>query len=422
MKRALLLALAACDSEVATLDVALATAPGSTILDGVQTLRMEITEPTKVVMAERSGDGFELGIDLPAEGTTASILVDGFDADGNLVANGATPRFAFSGVNGRVVIYMAAPNSVDVAPVSLVARSNLAAGALSYGAIFAGGLTAENTASLALDIYNVYDHTLVSGLPLPAGRSGMALGVGSENVYLFGGADAINQTYAQLWSFNPGTPPSGAYEEYGDKAGYARAGAELVPIGNDAFILTGGTPVEIRGLDGSVIDRDGPELGEGVTVTATDGRQTSIFAGPSGVVRYQDNVFASLTAPEIGSSRVVAVPGGKAVVVCGGPTLRIDAATGAVDELAAVTGTVGCAAAATARHLLIAGGGVSTAEGAVSIYDAATFELVATTTLAVPRRGGKAVPLANGQILIAGGVDADGAPVGTLELFTPLTR
>lgn len=428
MKRALLLALAACDSDVATLKVEITTAPGSTLLDSVQTLRMEVTDPKKVVTAERTSAGFELGLDLPAEGAAAAIFVDGFDGDGNLVANGATPRFALGGVDGRVVVYMAAPNSVDVAPVALsVARSGLAAGTLNYGAIFAGGETAERTASLAIDIYNAYDHTLVAGLPMPAGRIGLAIGVGTSSVYLFGGSDAINTRYSQLWSFNPGTPPSGSYVEYGDKEGFARAGADLVPIGSDTFLLTGDTPVELHGLDGSFVDRDGPVLGHGVTVTANDGRLTSIFAGSSGIVRYQDTAFETLSPTDLGSAvQVVAVPGGKAVVVCGGSTsaLRVDAASGTIDMLPGIPSAakVGCAVAATSRHLLIAGGGSSTVDGTVEVYDAATFELVATATLAVPRRGAEAVPLANGQILIAGGVDASGVPVGTLELFTPLTR
>jgi hypothetical protein len=37
----------------------------------------------------------------------------------------------------------------------------------------------------------------------------------------------------------------------------------------------------------------------------------------------------------------------------------------------------------------------------------------------VPRTGASATALPNGQILIAGGTDAGGAPIATLELFTP---
>jgi hypothetical protein len=53
------------------------------------------------------------------------------------------------------------------------------------------------------------------------------------------------------------------------------------------------------------------------------------------------------------------------------------------------------------------------------IYDAMTLARVATAPLVVPRTDAEAVALPNGQILIAGGRDANGLPIGTLELFTP---
>jgi len=98
------LALAACGSDAGVITVDLATAPGSTLLDDVQTLRMVITEPRKVVTAERDGDGFDLALDLPATGTHAAILVDGLDASGTVIASGATPQFAFGGVDGPVAV------------------------------------------------------------------------------------------------------------------------------------------------------------------------------------------------------------------------------------------------------------------------------------------------------------------------------
>ena len=39
--------------------------------------------------------------------------------------------------------------------------------------------------------------------------------------------------------------------------------------------------------------------------------------------------------------------------------------------------------------------------------------------MAVPRRDAVALPLPDGQILVAGGTGADGEPVGALELYTP---
>ena len=53
------------------------------------------------------------------------------------------------------------------------------------------------------------------------------------------------------------------------------------------------------------------------------------------------------------------------------------------------------------------------------IYDATSLALVATQPLVVPRTGATATAMPNGQIMIAGGVDATNAPIGTIELFTP---
>ena len=49
-------------------------------------------------------------------------------------------------------------------------------------------------------------------------------------------------------------------------------------------------------------------------------------------------------------------------------------------------------------------------------YDA---KRVAIVPMVVPRTGAVARPLANGQVLVVGGVDATGAPVATVELYTP---
>ena len=141
MNRAVVLvALAGCLGNEGVIRVELATAPGSTLLDGVQSLRLELTAPRKVVTSERGNDGFDLAIELDATTTTGSLYVDGFDSSGALVATGASPRFSFTGIDAHVVIYMAAPDSVGVAPAALASgRSELGTGLLPYGAILVGG-------------------------------------------------------------------------------------------------------------------------------------------------------------------------------------------------------------------------------------------------------------------------------------------
>jgi hypothetical protein len=421
-----LVGLAACSDGAGVIDVELAAAPGSTLLDGVQTLRMIVTEPRKVVTAERGSSGFDLALELPANGTSAAIVVDGLDADGTVIASGATPEFAFGGVDGHVVVYMAAPNSVAVAPRALEpARSEVAAAPLVYGAVLAGGALEGGAASDAIAIYNAYDHSLIAGLPLPGPRAGLAIAVGTLGIYMFGGRDETGAAAQSLWRFDPQQAPSGFYFDYGDKVGFGRAGEHFIAAGNEHFLLTGMPGAELLGLDGSMVVHDEVTSlpSEGVTVTANDGVVASFFVGADGVVRCRAGVCESTALPGRSGARAVALPGGKVGVVCGGTELiRIDAASVTAETIAGIPAVArtGCAVAVTSRHLVIAGGTTASGvEGTVEIFDAATLAPVATGVLAVPRTDAVAITLANDQVLIAGGLDASGQPTATLELFTP---
>ena len=424
------LGLAACNGNVGTLAVSLTTAPGSHLLDNVQTLRLTITNPHTVATAQRTSSGFDISVDLPATGVSGSLIVDALDGSGQLIATGASPPIPVGAIDAKVVVYMAAPNTVGAAPVGLsVARSELGVGVLGYGAIFAGGADASGAPSDTVEIYNAYDHSLVSGMALPDPRAGLAVGIGAGSAaYLFGGRDASGQPTATVWRFDTTIAPSGAYADFGDKAGFQRADQLAVDVGNDQFLISGTPAAELSGLDGSTVARS--EVASlpaaGASVLANDGTQAALFVGPSGVVRFHGDAFDMPSIPDAAraGATVVALPGGKLGVVCGGAdAVRVDGETAAVDTFPNVPATprTGCAAAATPRDLVIAGG--TLASGAVSdaveVFDAATLAPIATAQLGVPRTGATAIALANGQVLIAGGTDAAGAPIATLELFTP---
>ena len=53
------------------------------------------------------------------------------------------------------------------------------------------------------------------------------------------------------------------------------------------------------------------------------------------------------------------------------------------------------------------------------ILDLTTLAHRTTVPMVVPRTGAVARPLADGQVMIVGGTDAAGQPVGVVELFTP---
>jgi hypothetical protein len=415
----------ACSGNVGTVNLSLTTAPGSHVLDSVQTLQLTITNPHQVTTASRtSAGGFDIVLDLPANGATGALVVEGLDASGATIAVGQSPPFPFGGINAKVVVYMAAPDSVGPAPVMLApARSELAAGALGYGAIVAGGRDVTGSASDAVAIYNAFDHSLTVGAALPSPRAGMALGVGAGGiVYLFGGNDPSGSPTASTWRFDTTTPPNGSYTDYGDKSGFARADQLAVPIGNDGFLITGTPPAELDGLAASLTAQATVASlpAAGATTVGSDGVIAALFAGSSGVVRYRNGAFDTLSATALSGVTVVALPAGKLAVVCGGTTAqRIDAATGAIEMISNVPAVArsGCAAAATSRHLVIAGG--SDASASVEVFDATTLAPIATATLTVPRTGATAIALPNDQVMVVGGTDDSGAPTGIIELFTP---
>lgn len=422
--------LGACQGTVGTVDVTLVTAPGSTVLDEVQSLRLVLTNPHQVETAERTSGGFAIDFQLPATTESGALIVDGLDASGAVIATGSSPPFPIGGVTANVAIYMAAPNSVTVSPAVIEPpRTDLPLATVAYGAVFAGGTTADGTPSAAIGVYNAFSHTIQVGVPLPEARTGVALAVGTSGhlVYLFGGSDPTGTPRDTAYRFDTSVSPSGAISLIGEFAGFARTGQTALSIGDENILVTGAPIAVLSGNASTVTARSElPSLPpSGAAVVGNDGIPAAIFAGADGVIRFRSNMFDALSIPAAARADavVVALPGGKIGVVCGGAdAIVIDAASGTAATFPAIPGEVrsGCAAAATTRHLVIAGGTIGGALAtSAEIYDAATLALIATQPLATPRTGAVATALPNGQILIAGGTDAAGAPVGMLELFTP---
>jgi hypothetical protein len=419
-----------CEGNSGLVSVTLTTQPGSTLLDGVQTLRVTNTAPPEVHEVSRTSSGFDLALDFEATGAATALIVDGLDAGGSVIAAGASPHFTLGPLDGNIVIYMAAPNSIGASPVMLeAARSELGVGPLSYGALLAGGRLASGAPTDTLSIYNAFDHSTVAGLPLPAPRAGLAVGIGANGLaYLFGGADETDAPTANVWRFDTTVAPAGQYFDYGAKPGFERANELAIPITNEHFLITGSPAAELNGLAGSVIARSDittlPTAGAGLL--GIDGVVAAIFAGPGGVLRYHGSSFGFVDVPAgaRAGADVVVLPDGNAAIVCGSTdAIRIAASSGNAQTFPGVPSAIrtGCAVAATSRYLVIAGGTLEAGDLATTaeIYDARTLALIATTPLVVPRTGADAIALPNGQVLVAGGVDATGAPIATLELFTP---
>lgn len=424
MKWLAALALCACGT-TGTIDLELATAPGSTLLDSVQRLRVTITNPRKVVEAQRRGAGFDLALEVDAGTSAGALIVEGFDAAGALVACGQSPRFPIAAINATVVVYMAAPRSIAEAPVGLpLALSDVAASRLSFGAVVAGGRDSQGFPSRAIALYNAFDHTLLDGLLLPQARARVALATGDfGEVYLFGGSGPGGDPAATLWLFDPSVAPNGRYLEVSDETGFARSGQLLLPTGDGRFLITGTPVLAFDSITGLLNPRtDVAELpAVGASALLPDGSRASIFVGAQ-LLWLRGGAFSNVGTGR-SNATAAALPGGRLVVIGGGDppsrdALVIDGTTGVVSMIpdALAVGRLRPLVAATPRHLVVAGG---TDIAGVPLE---TTEVLDATTLAplamlpsLVHDGGFAIALPNDQVLLGGGTPAS----TVLELFTP---
>ena len=435
-------ALAGCTGQLGTLSVELVTAPGSTLLDDVVHARLTLTQPYTVVEADRDG-GQGLVLEVDATGASGQLLFEGLDAGGARIAVGQTPYLPIAAVDANVRIYVAPPVSLAAAPIALEpARTEIGAGALGYGVLLAGGRGAGGAPLRDLVIYNAYDHQLQVGRDLPAARTGMAVGIGATGwAYLFGGADDRGAPSGTFWRFDTTVAPAGAYLVLDPHPDLARIGAAAAPVGQERFLVTGAPPILIDGVTVSLgaVEAPGPPrlAGTATAVQTSDGAIYTVFAGDgngaSGVIRHGADGFAEVTAPAEAlrtGHGAAPTPDGH-VVVIGGATadglvasaVRVDPAAKTAEAIPDVLATPrrDAAVAANGQVLLVAGG--TDAAGALvtdaELIDVASLARLGTRPLIVPRTGAVAEALPNGQILVVGGRDADGAPVGVVELFTP---
>ncbi len=431
----------ACEGDVGLMTVTIVTAPDSTVMDDVVRARMTLDNPATVVEATRDGNGqLFLDLDVEANGVTGSVMFEGFDSAGSLIAVGRSGPLPIAAFDGRVDVYVAPPLSFAEAPVELeTARSDIGISLLSFGVLLAGGRDAAGNATDDMAIYNVYDHALQIGAPLPEARFGMTnLGGSFGIVYLFGGTDPAGDPSAALWRLDTNVAPGGSYQTQRTDDSLARTGAAGAPLGQEAFLVTGDPPVIVDGLGGrAAAIPDAAPIAGTVTSVSIDGTVYTLVAGrgasATGATLFVGNQWIELSPPadmERTGHRTLALPGGD-MLTLGGATLASTPASAirfdpvsrsftTIEDFLATPRT-NPAAATTGRHLVVAGGidsageTVSTAE----VFDAVTLAPIATVPMVVPRSGAAAATLASGQVLVVGGVDASGAPVAVIELFTP---
>ncbi|HVV85347.1 MAG TPA: hypothetical protein VHE35_19930, partial [Kofleriaceae bacterium] len=433
-----------CGGETGTISLKLATAPGSDLLADVVTARLTLSIPRREVTATRDADGkFHLSIDVAADGPSSNVTFEGLDAGGALVAYGCSGPLPIAAIDADVAVYVGAPGTLAAAPVPLDRpRADAGTADFSFGVLIAGGLDPAGAASAAVDVYDVYSHSLQRGLDLPAARRAPTVAPGVTGyAYVFGGDDAAGAPTGTLWRFDTTVSPAGAYLMLADAPELARSGAAATAIRPEGFLVTGAPPQAPAVIDGltstvTALPATPAMVGTASSITTADGSSIAAVAGAgtgtSGLAIVTTAGVSDEQAPA-GAARTGhgAAVGDGVVTLVGGAIGDTLATTGVRLELVhrlysereagLATPRRDAAVAQVGGQILVAGG--TDADGHVladaEVLDAFTLDHVATIPLVAARTRATAHALSTGQILLVGGVDADGAPVGTMEIFTP---
>lgn len=438
---AALLVAAACGGERGTFEVSAVAAPGSDLLGRIQTLRATLSDPHHVVESERGADGtLSLSLEVDADDRFGALTLEGFDAAGERIALGLSGPLPIGAVDAQLTVYLAPPLSMAAAPVALdPPRASIGATRLSYGAVLAGGRGPDGAPLRTFEVYGLYDHALSQGETMPAGRAAPTVFAGSIGfVYLLGGEAAGGEASGDAYAFDSTALPRGQYIVLPSDDAFARVGADAAALGNERFLVAGAPGLVVDGL----LRRIDPAPGDGAldgtaTTVVDDGGLHALVAGdgvePGGAALVGATGRIPLDAPaELRRS------GHRAIGLAGGDVLVVGGERAGVLEASAVVYRAGSrsfevlpdflatpraepAVAATEDYLLVAGGRRADGSAApdVELFAAGDLAAAATLPLVVPRAEASAVALGNGQVLIAGGADDAGAPIGVLELFTP---
>jgi hypothetical protein len=378
-------------------------------------------------------------MEVPADGPSGQVTFEGFDDGGAVVAWGRSGVLPIAAVDASVAIYVAAPESLAAAAVTLdPPRSEIGVARFGFGVVLVGGAGAGGVPVDDVEIYDVYDHALIPGVAAPAARAGVVAGAGVTGyTYVFGGRGAAGPT-GTFWRFDTTVAPSGAWLEIDELPAMARSGGAIAPVRTDAYVITGAPPLVLDGLSLTVTAvPDAPSLagtatsverdGEIYTVIAGEGSGTSglVTLGPDGVEEHAGVPGAARIGHGAASTRAggVLVAGGAIGGTATASGLLADPLTATftdLPDLLAVPRT-DAAIAGNGDVMLVAGG--RDAGGAIladaEIIDLATHTRRTTIPMVVPRTGAVAAALATGQILVLGGTDAAGSPVGTIEIYNP---
>ncbi len=348
------------------------------------------------------------------EGHTATLLADGRRI---LVAGG---RDDAGGALDDAQVFDVDAETFAPAFTIAGARADHSATRLRDGRVLLAGGRTAGAGALATSALST-DATATAFAPGPAlvaARTGHADALlGDGRVLLAGGADATGAPLASSELFVPAGQASPDVFVATGSLSVPRAQAAVAPLPDGQAVVAGGTDGR---LSLASIDRFDPRANAGA----------GAFAVPRG----------GLSAPRAGA-RALALANGRVLVAGGGaaaadvffaPSLAVLNPQAFVEVVALPAARAEHRATALLDGRVLATGGTDGLLAAGGPRPLATAEVITVTafpgsevaptvsTLGAARRRHTATLLLDGRVLVAGGLDAAGAPLRAAELFDPV--
>jgi hypothetical protein len=441
---------AGCGGNDQVIPFTLVTPEGQDTFAGVAEVRLTFGDQTDTQTLSSPGASFELELKLSLGGA-GPVIVEGLSAGGDVVCRGQSPLINAYATSQTLTLFVSRVGSFGRAPV----QAPVAATAMAMAnyeiedwdsteeddlnaTLWFGGLTADATVPTEPFYYDSYFHDTYPLTELPAPRHGMmAMNIDSGYYLLYGGYDTEGALSGRLDIMEPGT--SGFV--YVPDVDYADA---KIPRTAGVVVIMGPYPSLLQGYDHRVLNSFlvvGGRMDAGAACDAlhfvaaydTGTYDWTITTEQRALAACRQGHTATHTEATSGSDTVsvVLVYGGGAPgdpvaeIIRAHPTQPdVDTLDWNWDEAPVATDPGPMIAGHTAvtladgRILLL--GGVTTdgtvlGDGVLYDPDDDSFTTL-PGLLDTPRYGHTALRLGD-ELVVAGGTGADGAPVGDAEIF-----
>lgn len=425
-----------------------------------------------------SGGHFTLSFDEKPPKIAVPLVVEALDASGTVLGYGQTPPISLTagGQNDSYGVWVGGPGTMNLAAPGAVLpnpRTDLAAfSSVGLGAMFAGGRGPDGTPVADCALYDVYTNSVIAPNHMTSARAGAAGVASAPQGVIFGGITTDGSAVATAEIFSPvganglgswapvpvnGAPPSPSAYAVGILLG---SGSQLIaggadgagePINTATLVTTGATGGSV-GLTSTAPMQAARYHHAGAAAKFPDGAGGlfigGIADGAAGgtAEKFVGGSFAPVALaglPNLWDATATTINMTTGVLVIGGtipdPVTGVRRATSNVYYIqtyptteppvlvtsvsAVITARAGHTATMVGNDLLLCGG--LGADGKlVTSCDILTItgnvvSFKGKVNLAAPRRNHVAVQLQTGIVLIAGGINDQGAPLGAIEIYTP---